>query len=54
MRRLAILPLFAVVLLAQPSAQSDPKTAAFGWVDANGTVLNRVNRNIWTWAETGL
>ena len=54
MRRLAILPLFAVVLLAQPSAQSDPKTAAFSWVDANGTVLNRVNRNIWTWAETGL
>ena len=48
---------FAVTLVLvgiQPSAQSDPKTAALGWVDANGTVLNRVNRNIWTWAETGL
>ncbi len=46
---------FALVLIGiQPAAQSDPKTAAFGWVDANAPTLNRVNRNIWTWAETGL
>ena len=24
------------------------------WVDANVSTLNRVNRNIWGWAETGL
>ncbi len=54
MRRLAILALFAVMLLAQPAAQSDPKTAALGWIDSNASTLNRVNRNIWTWAETGL
>jgi len=46
---------FALLLIGiQPAAQSDPKTAALGWVDANASVLNRVNRNIWTWAETGL
>jgi aminobenzoyl-glutamate utilization protein B len=45
----------ALVLVGiQPSAQSDPKTAALGWVDANVSTLNRVNRNIWGWAETGL
>ncbi|MDP3717476.1 MAG: amidohydrolase [Acidobacteriota bacterium] len=46
---------FALLMIGiQPAAQSDPKSAAFGWVDANAPVLNRVNRNIWTWAETGL
>ncbi|MDP2321691.1 MAG: amidohydrolase [Acidobacteriota bacterium] len=46
---------FALLLIGiQPAAQSDPKSAAFGWVDTNAPVLNRVNRNIWTWAETGL
>lgn len=46
---------FALLLIGiQPAAQSDPKSAAFGWVDANAPALHRVNRNIWTWAETGL
>ncbi len=45
----------ALVLIGiQPTAQSDPKTAALGWIDANGPVLRSTNRNIWTWAETGL
>ena len=54
MRRLGILVALAAMLMAQPSAQSDPKTAALGWLDSNASTLNRVNRNIWTWAETGL
>jgi aminobenzoyl-glutamate utilization protein B len=45
---------FAVLAITSPSAQSDPKQAAIAWVDANAAVLNRVNRNIWGWAETGL
>ncbi|MDP2054863.1 MAG: amidohydrolase [Acidobacteriota bacterium] len=46
---------FVLLLVGiQPAAQSDPKSAAFGWVDGNAPALNRVNRNIWTWAETGL
>jgi aminobenzoyl-glutamate utilization protein B len=36
------------------SAQSDPKSAALGWLDSNAATLGRVNRNIWGWAETGL
>jgi aminobenzoyl-glutamate utilization protein B len=45
-----------VVLLSttNPQAQADPKAAALAWVDANAATLNRVNRNIWSWAETGL
>src|SRR3712207_4595163 len=35
-------------------AQSDPKTTAISWLDANASTLGRVNRNIWEWAETGL
>ena len=42
------------LLVAQPSAQSDPKNAALAWIDANASTLSRVNRNIWGWAETGL
>lgn len=53
MKRALVIAL-ALSALAQPSAQSDPKTSALGWIDANATTLNRVNRNIWGWAETGL
>jgi aminobenzoyl-glutamate utilization protein B len=53
MKRALVITL-AVSALAQPSAQSDPKAAALGWIDANASTLNRVNRNIWGWAETGL
>ncbi len=46
----------ALLLLASiaPTAQSDPKQAVMAWVDSNVATLNRVNRNIWGWAETGL
>jgi aminobenzoyl-glutamate utilization protein B len=47
----AILTLLAAT---SPTAQSDPKQAVLAWVDANVSTLNRVNRNIWGWAETGL
>jgi aminobenzoyl-glutamate utilization protein B len=53
MKRLAVFALF-MLLVTVPSAQSDPKTAALAWIDGNATTLNRVNRNIWSWAETGL
>jgi aminobenzoyl-glutamate utilization protein B len=45
---------FGVLAVTAPSAQSDPKMTAMAWVDSNATTLNRVNRNIWGWAETGL
>ncbi|MDO8681284.1 MAG: amidohydrolase, partial [Acidobacteriota bacterium] len=53
MKRVLVITL-ALSALAQPSAQSDPKIGAMGWIDANASTLNRVNRNIWGWAETGL
>src|SRR6478609_5994000 len=49
-----LLPLLVAAASIQPSAQSDPKTTAIAWVDSNVSTLNRVNRNIWGWAETGL
>jgi aminobenzoyl-glutamate utilization protein B len=54
MRPLAIVLALLLASLAQPRAQSDPKAAAVGWIDANASTLARVNRNIWEWAETGL
>ncbi len=30
------------------------KTAAIGWLDANASTWQRINRNIWSYAETGL
>ena len=54
MMKRALVVTLALSALAQPSAQSDPKSAAMGWIDSNSTTLNRVNRNIWGWAETGL
>ncbi len=54
MRSIFIVAAISLASLAQPTGQSDPKTSAFGWIDGNATTLNRVNRNIWGWAETGL
>jgi aminobenzoyl-glutamate utilization protein B len=53
MKRLLTL---AIVLLGavQPSAQIDPKQSSLSWLDANAATLNRVNHNIWGWAEVGL
>jgi aminobenzoyl-glutamate utilization protein B len=53
MKKLILLSLVTLAGI-QPAAQSDPKAAALAWVDANAATLNRVNRNIWSWAETGL
>ena len=54
MKRLVLVSTVILALSGLPSAQSDPKAMTTGWVDANGALLNRINRNIWTWAETGL
>jgi aminobenzoyl-glutamate utilization protein B len=54
MRSIFIVAAISLASFAQPTGQSDPKTSAFGWIDGNATTLNRVNRNIWGWAETGL
>lgn len=32
----------------------DAKNAATSWIDANSNALKRINKNIWTYAETGL
>ncbi len=53
MKKLLLL-VTALLAGAQPIAQSDPKTAALGWIDGNAATLSRANRNIWGWAETGL
>ncbi len=53
MKRLLI-PAILLVSSIVPNAQSDPKAASLAWLDSNVPTLNRVNRNIWTWAETGL
>ena len=53
MRRPALLALFA--LLASSSGRAaDGKGTALGWIDDNADTLRRVNRAIWTYAETGL
>ncbi len=53
MRRPALLALFA--LLASSSGRAaDGKGTALGWIDDNADTLRRVNRAIWTHAETGL
>src|SRR5512145_920049 len=52
MKKLVIVAMLLVSAL--PSAQTEPKAAALGWLDSNAQTLGRVNRNIWGWAETGL
>lgn len=54
MKHLISAVVIGVTILATPAAQTDPKTFALSWIDANASTLNRVNRNIWGWAETGL
>jgi aminobenzoyl-glutamate utilization protein B len=43
-----------LLTVSLPHAQADPKQASLAWLDANAATLNRVNHNIWGWAETGL
>jgi aminobenzoyl-glutamate utilization protein B len=49
-----LIPAIALLSITASTAQTDPKAASLAWLDANVPTLNRVNRNIWTWAETGL
>ena len=53
MRKTLVAATFLLTSL-QAAAQSDPKTSALAWLDANAATLGRANRNIWGWAETGL
>ena len=53
MKRLLTVSLL-LLSLNNPEAQSDPKAGAISWLDSNAATLNRVNHNIWGWAETGL
>jgi hypothetical protein len=53
MQRLSII-VVALILGSGAGAQTDPKAAAIAWLDANASALGKVNRNIWSWAETGL
>ena len=46
--------LIVVSLTMSAGAQSDPKATALSWLDKNASTLGKVNRNIWSWAETGL
>lgn len=39
---------------AQREAAGEAKSAAWGWIDGHAETLRRVNRNIWSYAETGL
>ncbi|HEY4611593.1 MAG TPA: amidohydrolase [Bacteroidota bacterium] len=49
LRIIVVCTFAAGTLLAQ-----DAKKVATGWVDANADALKRINKNIWTYAETGL
>lgn len=51
----SLLSLLLLVLVFSPvvSAQ-DSKATATGWIDSNADALKRINKNIWTYAETGL
>lgn len=47
----------AILLAAVTSTHAQPpaaKQAAFQWLDANAPAWQRINRNIWSYAETGL
>jgi aminobenzoyl-glutamate utilization protein B len=58
MRRMLKYTLAAAILLAAVTsthAQTPAaKQAALQWLDANAPLWQRINRNIWTYAETGL
>jgi aminobenzoyl-glutamate utilization protein B len=59
MRVLAFPLVTALAAVSAPAAGQAPtaaaaKSAAFAWIDGNAEVLRRVNRSIWTHAETGL
>jgi aminobenzoyl-glutamate utilization protein B len=52
--RLVFFLLLTSLTVAAPAAQSDHKATAVGWIDANADTLKNINRNIWSYAETGL
>jgi aminobenzoyl-glutamate utilization protein B len=48
-------PIVLLSLLLSPAARAaDGKSDALAWIDASAAMLRRVNRAIWTYAETGL
>jgi aminobenzoyl-glutamate utilization protein B len=48
-------PIVLLSLLLSPAARAaDGKSGALAWIDASAATLSRVNRAIWTYAETGL
>jgi aminobenzoyl-glutamate utilization protein B len=54
MRCFSVLVTLLVSVIALPRAAGDGKSAAFAWIDGHADALKKVNRNIWTYAETGL
>lgn len=47
-----ILVLTAITCIGQ--GQRESKKVAIDWIDASAETLNRINKNIWNYAETGL
>jgi aminobenzoyl-glutamate utilization protein B len=54
MRKLSALLLILFAGTGSSGRAADGKSAALAWIDANSDTLKRVNRSIWTYAETGL
>jgi aminobenzoyl-glutamate utilization protein B len=53
--RTAAVPVVLLWLLLSPAGRAaDGKSGALAWIDASADTLKRVNRAIWTYAETGL
>lgn len=50
---LSVLPARTTLVRAQ-GGETKARATALAWVEANADALKRVNRNIWSWAETGL
>jgi len=51
---MALLVFLFTAIPATAQSQEGAKDAAVAWIDGNAETLKRVNRNIWSYAETGL
>jgi aminobenzoyl-glutamate utilization protein B len=51
---MALLVFLLTGIPATAQSQEGAKEAAVAWIDGNAETLRRVNRNIWSYAETGL
>jgi len=54
MRERHVLVHWLTLACVSASFSQDNKTTATGWIDANAESIKRINKNIWTYAETGL